>query len=373
MIEIVDTGIVYRNPSPHLRACQAWHPTAVRIDDQQWVVAFDRGQAVESFDYRTCLTRTMDGGKTWTAPQTMIAADSSRPSNDLVRIGRLRDGRLTGFGGRLYRDDPEQGFVNRNNLGYVPMDLFQVVSHDCGATWTVPQWIAPPLVGPAFELCHPIVELPGGQWLAPTSTWRGWNGESPHGMQAIGLLSRDQGASWPDWLTIIDQFDRGVISWEVGLTVLADGRLLAVVWSFDEASGKSLPNRYAVTSAARMLQFSPPRENGLLGETAKLATLADGRVLCLYRRLDEPGLWAALVRIEGQRWITHIQQCVWRGAVSGMRGAESAADELSGLKFGFPSIMPLAQGDVVVCFWCLEDALQAIRFVRLRIAAETAA
>jgi hypothetical protein len=32
MIEVVETGLVYRNPKPYLRAIHAWHPTLVLLD-----------------------------------------------------------------------------------------------------------------------------------------------------------------------------------------------------------------------------------------------------------------------------------------------------------------------------------------------------
>src|SRR5581483_1399242 len=185
-----------------------------------------------------------------------------------------------------------------------------------GHTWDGPTTLHPPLAGPSFEICHRVIELADGRWLAPTSTWRGWDGSAPHGMQASALVSHDRGATWPEWITVVNQYDDRVISWEQGLTQLRDGRLLAVVWCFDEKHGKSLPSRFAVSDDGRT--FGPPCENGLIGETAKLLTLADGRVLCLYRRLDRPGLWANLVRIDGHTWVNLAEAAVWKGAASGL-------------------------------------------------------
>jgi hypothetical protein len=103
------------------------------------------------------------------------------------------------------------------------------------------------------------------------------------------------------------------------------------------------------------------------GETAKIITLRDGSVMCLYRRLDEPGLWAALVRIDGDDWNQLAETCVWRGAKSGMLGERaSASDELSALKFGFPSLVQLPDGDVFAVFWRHEDGVNNIRWARLR-------
>lgn len=363
MIRSLATGIVYRNPRPFLKSVHAWHPSLVLLASGELLATFDLAEAAESLDYRTYIARSGDGGKTWTAPQPLFQDKVARRSTHSVRVGAVADGTLVGFGGRFYRDDVTEGLVNRANLGYVPMDLFLLRSSDGGHTWQAPEPLAPPLVGPGFEMCHRLVELVDGRWVIPTSTWKGWNGEAPHGMQAIALVSHDRGRTWPEYLPLIDQRERGVISWEVGFAQLKGGSLVAVVWSFEEATGKSLPNRYAVSRDGR--KFSSPRENGLHGETAKLLTLADGRLLCLYRRVDKPGLWACLVEIDGEKWTNLEEAPLWQGAVSGMSGARASGDELSGLKFGYPSMVQLPGGEVLAAFWCVEDCLHVIRWHRL--------
>ena len=360
MIKSVGSGIVYRNPRAHLESVHAWHPSLVWTRDGDFVATFDLAQAGESLDYHTCLSRSTDGGRTWSAPHPLFRDPVSRRSTHSVRVGAVSDGTLVGFGARFHRDDPNEGLVNRANLGYVPMDLFLLRSSDAGRTWEGPQMIVPPLVGPSFEMCHRIVELADGRWLAPTSTWKGWNGEAPNGMQAVALVSHDRGRTWPEFLSVINQTDRGVISWEQGLAQLPDGRIVSIVWSFEEATGKSLPNRYAISEDGK--SFSTPRENGMCGETAKLLALADGRLLCMYRRLDKPGLWASLVRIDGDDWINLEEIPIWQGAVSGMSGARSSGDELGALKFGYPSMVQLPNGNVLAVYWCVEDCLHIIRW-----------
>jgi hypothetical protein len=365
MMTCLDGGLVYRNPKPYLRAVHAWHPSVVRCDDGSWLASFDLGQAVESLDYGTWTSRSLDEGRTWEAPRPLFRDVAARPATHSVRLGRVRDGTLVGLGGRYHRDNPEEGLVNRANLGYVPMDLILLRSRDGGQTWDGPRTIVPPLVGPSFEICHRVVELADGRWLAPTATWKGWHGDAPNGMKAVALVSHDRGETWPEWLTVSDDYDRGVISWEQGLAELPDGRLVAVVWAYDERSGRSLPNRYAVSTDGRT--FGPPRENGLYGETAKLCALPDARLLCLYRRLDRPGLWAVLVRLAGDVWVNEVEAPVWQGPPSGLKGERSAGDELAGLKFGFPSMALLPGGDVLAVFWCVEECLHVIRWVRLGI------
>ena len=369
-IVVDDSGIVYRNPHPELRAVHTWHPSVALIPDGSLVSAFDLGQGPESLDYRTWLSRSADGGRTWSDPMRMFADPPGRQCTHTVRITALADGRLVGLGGLLYRDDPERGLVNPDTFGYTDMDLCWVVSRDAGHTWEGPHLISSSVDGPSFEVCHAMIELPDGTWLAPTSTWKGWGGECPGGMRAVALVSRDGGATWPGHLEVMDGHEEGTIYFEQGMTRLSDGRLIAVAWAFHEASGESLPNRFSVSSDGRT--FGPPRECGLDGETAKLLCLRDGRVLCLYRRRDEPGLWAQLFRVEGDEWVALSDRLLWQGRASAgaggrMGGKDSNAAELSGLKFGFPSMVELTEGEVLAVFWCQEECINNIRWVRIRV------
>ena len=158
---------------------------------------------------------------------------------------------------------------------------------------------------------------------------------------------------------------RALLYWEQSIAPLPDGRLLAVAWVFDEQAGTSLPNRYALSADDR---FAPPRENGLRGQTAKILALRDGRVLCLYRREDRPGLWADLARIDGDAWVNLAEAPRLAGRRRpGMSGRAAAGEELGALKFGYPSMVQLPDGDVLAVFWCCEECIHNIRWIRLAI------
>jgi hypothetical protein len=366
MIECRETGIVYRNPKPYLRAIHAWHPSIVRMDDGELIASFDLGQAVESLDYRTYLARSADDGHTWSEPTRLFEDTVERRTTHTVRLSRAADETLIAAGARLYRDDPELGLINRENLGYTAMDLIMLTSDDRGTTWSGPTTIEPPMVGPGFETCHRVVELSDGRWILPTSTWKGWDGDAPNGMDAILLVSPDRGRTWPEAIRVMAAYDRGIVHWEQSVVELPDGRLLSVAWAVEESSGRTLPTPFAVTGPDG--RFGPPCETGLTAQTAKIIRLTDGRILCLYRNNAEPGLWTAVVRIDGDQWITLENRPIWQGATSGMEGNQATGEELSELRFGYPSMVELPDGDVLAVFWCMEDYVQNIRWMRLNVA-----
>lgn len=253
MIEVVDSGLVYRNPRPELRSRHTWHPTIVRFDDGEWLCTFDIAEADVALDYRTYKSRSTDDGRTWSAPERVFADPPGRPTTHSVRISRISDGpdEVVAFGGLNYRDDPEGHVINVPSIGYVEMDLVTLRSHDRGRTWEGPTKVQPPLVGPAFEVCHAIVELQDGRWIAPTSTWMGWNGDAPNGMNAIFLVSRDKGHTWPEYVVEFDRWAENKIHWEQSVIQLRDGRILSVAWVVDKDTGEVDATPYALSPDGR--------------------------------------------------------------------------------------------------------------------------
>ena len=364
---ITDTGLVYANPAPHLRTRHAFHPTLVDLGAGELLCAYDVGQAVESLDYRTYRSRSRDGGATWEPEGPLLAERYASGYTHSVRLSAAGGG-LIGFGGLHRRTDSEEGLVNRDTMGMTPMELILVRSEDQGLSWSEPETIAPPLHGPAFEICHAVVELPDGRWLAPTATWAGWDGARPEGAKTVVLASADRGRTWPEYAVMFDGTAEGVEHWEVSVVPLGGDRLLAVSWVFHSASGANRPNRYAVSSDGGR-SFTPPAELGLRGQTCKALPLPDGRVLFIYRRVDQPGLWAAMSTLSGAEWQHGEHVLLWNGGLahSGMTGAGGASDELAALKFGFPQMVEVAGGEVMVVFWCFEDWSTRIRWIRLDV------
>jgi hypothetical protein len=365
MIRCCATGLVYSNPQPHLRAVHAWHPCIVDLGNDRLLSTFDLGQAAESLDYATYLATSADAGQTWSKPRPLINKKNcgTRPSTHTVRVARLKSGKLLGMGARFYRDDSTQGLTNRATLGMVPMDVISMTSDDDGQTWSSPTPVDTPLSGPAFEICHTPKQLSGGKCLFPTQTWPDWDGKSTQGMCAVAFVSHDEGASWPEYVTVFDGREHGVIHFEQSIVELHDNRLLAVAWAYHGETGKTLSTPFALTQDGGNFQAAMP--TGLKAQTAKLLALKDGRVLCVYRGHDRPGLWAQLVRIEGENWINLEEQLLWEGSNYGATEPSETSDKLSSLKFGFPSLTQLSDGSVRVVFWCEEDSIHRIRWFHL--------
>lgn len=368
MLQVVQTGTIFRNAFPQIRTLDAWHPSLVHLDGGRWFCGFDLAEAPEAHGYRTHWSVSADDGKTWSAPRPLIAA-ARHDGSASIRVSRLSDGRLIGFGSLVGARQPDQGLLNPLNFGYAPMRLATTFSSDEGRSWEPPRPMALPMSGTAFETCHPVVELASGQLLAPTCTWRGWNGEAPYGFKAVAFVSRDGGASWPDYIDVRDDWRDGFTNWEQSLIQLTSGALLSLTWRYHIDGGTTAPTEFGYSTDGRTFVRGGP--TGFLGQTSKMVGLADDTVVALYRRHDAPGLWATHARVDlgpgGPRWEELGTALVWDGASSGMAATSSGTAELSALKFGYPSPALRPDGDVEVAYWRRVDDVNEISRVRLSV------
>lgn len=367
-IRCLQSGLIYRNPSPHVRSVHAYFPSVAMLSDDELLTTLVLGEAFESTNLHTCVARSTDRGRTWQFEGPIYPGTSDRLTSDSCRLTSLPDGEVVALMARFDRSaHPDEGLTNHRTLGFVPTELLLLRSADQGRTWTEPQPITPPLTGPSFELCCPLTPLRDGRWLLPTSTWRGWDGECPNGMKMVAFVSHDRGQNWPEYVDVMADPARRAIYWESKIVELPDGRLLATAWAYDEADACDLPNQYAL-SADGGQTWSAPRSTGLQGQTLTPLILDDGRVLCIYRRMDQPGLWANLSRLEGDEWIDENCQPLWGADAGSLTGHSSnMAQNFNVLKFGAPCATLLSDGTIFTAFWCYEDGVSNIRWFALQI------
>ncbi len=94
--------------------------------------------------------------------------------------------------------------------------------------------------------------------------------------------------------------------------------------------------------------------------------LPDGRILCVYRRTDRPGLWAQLVRLEGTEWINEESLPLWGHNIRPKGPEQNLSDTFRTLRFGAPFICAL-QDSIYIVFWCYENCISIIRWIRFRL------
>lgn len=364
-IEILDTGLIYANPKPHLRSRQAIFPTVVRLPSGALLAAFTVGEAFESVDGHTELARSMDGGATWEQLGPLPPGPAPYPASESGRLSLARDGTVLCYGSRFDRSDPERSIGNAATNGLLDCEAVLYRSTDEGRTWSGPEVLPIPLPGP-YEIASPIVVLDDGRWLAPFSTWRDWDGVKRAGEKALALVSTDGGRTWPEMLTVFaDPADR-ITYWEQRIIPIGGGRLMAVAWAHDHRSGKDLPNQFAIAEDGR--SFGAPRSTGQPGQTCSPCWLGDDWLLSVYNhRHGDPGVRAALVRFTPDEWRVEAETVLWGQNAPLAGGGASIVGAMNQFRFGFPQILPIDGDTFLVTHWCMEDAQLVARWTRVAV------
>ena len=181
------------------------------------------------------------------------------------------------------------------------------------------------------------------------------------------FVSHDQGQSWPKYQVVMRDPEQQVIYWESKIVELEDGRLLAVAWAYDQGAAQDRPNHYALSSDGG-LTWSAPRSTGLQGQTLTPIVLPGGRLLCLYRRMDRPGLWANLSHLEGDGWRNDAEEPLWGTGAVGLTGSsDNMAYNFQVLRFGAPCLTALPDGTILAAFWGYEDCVSNVRWFKLAV------
>lgn len=367
-IQNVSTGVLFRNPKPHVCSRHGYFPSVAVLPGGEMLATVVIGEAFEAANAHTHVLRSTDAGETWQLQGRIYPGTADRITSDAARLTALANGDLVVFMVRADRTDhPDQGLTNHENLGFVPTELLLLRSSDRGHTWSGPEPLVPPLVGPAFEMCCPITVLKDARWLIPTETWPGWDGDCPNGIRMIAMVSHDQGNTWPEYLDVMNEPDGRVFFWESKIIELPDSRLLATAWAYDDLAKSDRPNQYTLSEDGGK-SWSPPRSTGLQGQTLTPFALDGGHILCVYRRMDKPGLWANVSILDGDNWVNQTDLPLWgQGSADLTAGTDDMAHNFNVLRFGAPCLSRLADGAIFVAFWCYEDGISIIRWFKLRI------
>ena len=324
------------------------------------------GEAFESVDMYTYLFRSTDSGETWNNEGRLYPGTKDRLISDYSRITILPNSELIVLMLRADRSGhPDEGLTNSETLGFVPSEFVTFRSKDNGHTWNGPNVIDSPLGDTPLELCSPITPVKDGRCFIPTSTWKYWDGSIPSGYRMVALVSHDRCKSWTEYTDVLVDPKQEIQYWESKIIEISENRLLAVAWAYNHVHKKDLPNQFALSHDGGK-SWSKPKSTGLSGQTLTHFLLDDGRILSVYRRMDKPGLWTNISRIEDDQWINESSEPLWGQNVAGLTGeGDNMSHLFNVLRFGAPCITRLPDRTIFLAFWGVENCISVIRWFKL--------
>ena len=366
-MKIINTAIIYDNPLPQLRSRHGFFPSLCQCADGSLTAMYVVGQAFESVDSITCVSRSFDGGETWTAPKPCFDKSGfSVPVTDYAKAVLLPDGRLLALGYATPRPDPEKPLGNPETGGLLDDFIFFSVSDDNGESWSEMKPITDYWGGHA-EASGQVVVLPEGAWVTPITGFPDWEGKMTGPMQGRLLRSDDGGKSWNDDAVCMD-FGSPVTCYEQRVCRLDSGTLVCIGWNEDTVTGQRLTNHFTFSTDGGK-HWSAPESTGILGQASSLCALGGEKILAIHairRDTDRPGIYGYVVDFSEKKWNITARQLLWEPSTPVSRDPHMA-EIFAFLKFGQPSAIRLADGDLLMTHWYAEQGQYKTCATRIRL------
>jgi sialidase-1 len=367
-IRYVEGDVLYENPRPHVRSRHGYFPGLAKLPSADLLATLMIASAFEAADGTTYLARSHDQGRTWVLEGPLYDKSAMAvPMSDCMKPAVLADGSLIGMGYRFERRDPEQSISIPETGGILPGDDIVSFSRDEGRTWSVPETI-PRNRPELYELSGPPVALRSGDVVGVGALYRMPDGSNPSGQIGVLVRSRDQGRTWDD-STVFFRTDEGNLSpFEPRLCEMQDGRLVALVWAYDQAADRHHAN-HVVVSHDDGMTWSEPIDSGVMGQASNLIWLDGDRLLTIHaHRGDEVGIFVRVVDFANDQWRVIAEQAIYGAEVGAQtRAGQSAAQMFKSLRFGQPSLLRLGEDEFLAAHWCVEEGQGKIRLHRIQV------
>jgi sialidase-1 len=371
-MRIVDSGVLYRNPLPGHQVVNAYLPFVVELGSGELLSIYRRGTAFYSRDGVLCQLRSADGGRSWVdeGPVWNPERDSSMYTYSAPFIARLPDECLVLAAFRVECSDPNKLVVNPSTGAFLPAETILIRSADQGRTWSAPQIIELP-AGVLAYLSGPVIEMANGEWLLPFDKGKAYDDPNPLSPVMLALFSPDRGATWSDVVRLADGVQYNRAHWHGRFVQLLDSRIFTLLWTQDTTTGKFI-DLHRMTSDASGRNWDTPQPTGLIGQTCWAVDLGNDRMFAAYtvREAQPPGIYGAISADGGRTWDADSRVVLWDATgreTVGVASRNTYPASHDTIAFGRPQATRLANGEVIVSFWCTEAAVTCARWARVAV------
>jgi sialidase-1 len=354
---------------------------------------------------QTLLTRSADGGLTWSAPEIVLPW-SDHTGNWDCGFCELADGSwlvnltITGHFKRGVRSEGVSWAAQPNTKEWGGwtwayklqswLGTFVVKSTDRGRSWSqpIPVNVRPLKHGGCRLGCW---QLPSGSILMGLyGRIHGYDEEGEGESTRSALMRSDDGGRNWEYYSTLGYDPASIIDYEEPAMVrLADGRLSCTMRTHVNPSGDS-KNMVVVVSEDDGFSWTPPKWTNIWGHPSEMIALQDGRYLMIYGYRRPPYGTRGCISDDGVTWDVRNEFVIREGGVPGKsevdRPGSSRMSPWSGKygggpidwshpgvyqHIGYPSVVQLADGTIIASYheWSEDERpLQFVRCTRFRLA-----
>lgn len=354
-VKVVESGVIYENPLPNLRSRHAYFPSVLQLPDKSIIVDYVVGEAFESVDLTTNISRSYDMGKTWgNTCEMYVKTQKKILTSDMLKISHVSGNDLIAFGYEFFRNDINIPIGNTKTGGVLDNQVIFITSGDLGETWSEPRNIKTSFNGPV-EASAPITILKDGSWVTPIANMPDWEGRIDEGFCGRLLRSRDKGITWEDETITMRFPKKGTTVFEQRICVTEGGNIVLIAWNEDSTNGMNYCNHFTISING--YSFTEPKPTGIMGQASSLTSIGGEEILalhCIRKETNKPGIYAYIVDVSKNIWDIESEEVIWEPNQPVIKD-NTMAEIFSYLKFGQPTAIRLSDGSFFMTHWAIEN------------------
>jgi len=357
-LRIADHGVVFSG-EPGGDSQSAAFPIPCVLPSGRWLCSFRAAPAKQaSRGQKAMLTWSDDFGRTWSEPVQPFQPQTVGGRPGLMRfapLSSLGDDRLIAAVNWVDYSDPEAPYFNEETEGLLDTRIFLSYSPDGGQTWSPPRLMDTAPFNVPTPLTGSILPLPNGELACQFELNKHYDDARPWKHASVMVFSADGGRTWPRHSIVAHDPSRRVFYWDQRPSVLPDGRIIDVFWTFDRKTASYL-NIHSCESRDSGRTWSALRDVGVPGQPGPVFPLRDGTLAmpCV----DRTGAPLISVRqsVDGGRsWPPEDALVLHKSSGTSQTVAKStmqdAWSEMYAFSVGLPSSAALPGGGALVVYY----------------------
>ena len=372
VIRVADHGIVCASRKGTQRQSLCF-PLICVSPAGRWLCAFRAAPAkTPNKGQHVLLTWSDDRGKSWHEPVERFV-----PFKVNGRAGRIRGAALTAAKDRLLAalcwvdySDPDAPFFNPETEGLLDTKILLAHSDDRGVSWSEPTVLETPAYPVPTPLTGPILCLANGDLVCHFELNKHYNDLQPWQHSSVMMFSSDGGMTWGRPTTVAHDPSNRFFYWDQRPSVLKDGRLFDVFWTFDRQTARYI-NIHARQSTDSGRTWSEIWDTGVPGQPAPVRELLDGNLIMVYvDRTRDTMIKARLSPDGGRRWPDESESVLYSGARKSETDSKSSMQdawtEMAKFATGLPDTAPAGDDAVLVVYYAgTHPDLTSIEWLKL--------
>ncbi len=347
-MRIIDEIILYENPEPLLVSKQGIFPGIVKLQDNSLLALFTIGQAFDSADQRTFVSKSFDNGRSWSKPKPLHNhIYKNKEESESLKPLLLQNNKLLAIGYAFVRPDSLTPIVNPNTFEILPLNNKISISNDNGESWSMPKNFN--VNETPLEISGPCIQLKSGRILGAAPPFH--LKESDHSGWII--YSDDEGENWSKLSEFYKSKEGHVSTWECRLCE-TNSKIIVIFWAYDNKNKKNLSNHVVISDDAGKT-FNTVIDTKIRGQASNVMFYKDDIIFTIHCHRENPtGLILRKVDVRDNKF--SILDEINLFSKDGLSSDDTnISKQFGSLKFGQPSILLLNNNELLICFWCIHD------------------